>query len=552
MTKLKKVYICMTLTLSTLSVPSPLSAESDVLISSSSYTVAQNKKRNVRRSLPQKKSSTTKQRTARTKLDASPLAEALTNAKSGRYSIAAQQLFRLSLDPRYKKQRIQIRYILGMMLYQMKFYQLSAFQFISVIKSGDSNYLKPSLEKLSLVADVLGDDTLLNYAISRVQVEKFPRTMRDMLYYRIGEYQMRAKSYSNSINSFSRVRRSSNLFEKSKYLEAMAYAERGDTKNALTAFNDLYDAQASKSVVDASRVSALVGAARVNYQAKNWDKAIELYRQVPRDTEVWHDTLFESSWAMLRSGMFRSALSNFQTIHSTFYENFYQPEALLLRSIVYLYICQYDEMEKVLNLFNTLYLPVYKDVKDYLKKNKLPTELYSDVEVMMTDFKKYGDEIDKSQYNLPFVVGRKISKEGDYQRTRIYIAKINAELERLFQMPNEWKDSALGRYAERTLKTRLDKSKKKAGRQLRFHMSNIQFEMFDLFEQEGFIRYEMLNGKKQAVKKKVAGKNLPTTVDENAERDFYVQNGYQYWPFQGEYWLDELGNYHYVGTQSCE
>jgi hypothetical protein len=63
---------------------------------------------------------------------------------------------------------------------------------------------------------------------------------------------------------------------------------------------------------------------------------------------------------------------------------------------------------------------------------------------------------------------------------------------------------------------------------------------------------EMLNGKKQAVKKKVAGKNLPTTVDEKAERDFYVQNGYQYWPFQGEYWLDELGNYHYVGTQSCE
>jgi len=209
-------------------------------------------------------------------------------------------------------------------------------------------------------------------------------------------------------------------------------------------------------------------------------------------------------------------------------------------------------MEKVLNLFNTLYLPVYKDVKDYLKKNKLPIELYNDVEVMIADFKKYGDEIDKSQYNLPFIVGRKISKEGDFQRTRSYIAKINAELERLYQMPNEWKDSALGRYAERTLKTRLDKSKKKAGRQLRYHMSNIQFELFDLFEQEGFIRYEMLNGKKQAVKKKVAGKSLPATVDEKAERDFYVQNGYQYWPFQGEYWLDELGNYHYVGTQSCE
>ncbi len=533
-------------------VPSSAQTEADLFdqIDSSSESwatdIAQASRRT--RVLPGKKNV----RRVRTAPKTSPLSIALSNAKSGQYAVAAQQLFRLSLDPRYKKQRVQIRYILGMMLYQMKFYQLSAFQFISVIKTADAKYLKQSLEKLSLVADNLGDDTLLNYAIARIQVEKFPRTMRDMLYYRIGEYQLRAKSYSNAINSFSRVGRSSNLFEKAKYSEGLAYTERGDVKNALTAFNDLYDSQANKPVTDPARVSALVGAARVQYQGKNWEKAIELYRQVPRDTEIWHDTLFESSWAMLRSGMFRSAISNFQTIHSSFYDNFYQPEALLLRSIVYLYICQYDEMEKVLNLFNTLYMPVYKGVKDYLKRVRLPNELYEDVESMMAEFKELGDELDKSKFNLPFVVGRQISKEGDYKRTRHYIGRIKDELDRLYQMSDEWKNSPLGRYAERTLKTRLDKSKKKAGRQLRHHLSNIRFELFDLFEQEGFIRYEMLNGKKQAVKKRVAGKGLPRTVDENTERDFYVQNGYQYWPFEGEYWLDELGNYHYVGTQSCE
>ena len=44
---------------------------------------------------------------------------------------------------------------------------------------------------------------------------------------------------------------------------------------------------------------------------------------------------------------------------------------------------------------------------------------------------------------------------------------------------------------------------------------------------------------------------LKNQVDEDNQRDFYIQNGYEYWPFRGEYWLDELGNYHYVGTQSC-
>ncbi|MCB0356319.1 MAG: tetratricopeptide repeat protein, partial [Bdellovibrionales bacterium] len=438
------------------------------------------------------------------------------------------------------------------MLFQMKFNQLSAFQFISVIKSTDSKYLKQSLEKLSLAADMLGDDTLLNYAISRVEVEKFPRTMRDMLYYRIGEFQLRAKAYQKANLSFSRVRRSSNFFEKAKYLEAMSYAEMGKVKKSIETFNDLYDSQVNKSVTDPARVSALVGTARAYYQGKNWDKSIELYRQVPRDTEIWHDTLFESSWAMLRSGRFRSALSNFQTIHSSFYENFYLPEALLLRSIVYLYICKYEEMEKVLNIFNIIYKPVYIDVKKYLKNVKLSAEIYDDVDQMMNEFKDKGEEMDKSKFRLPFIVGRQISKEGDFQRSRLYIHRVEDELKKLYQMPSDWKNSALGRYAERVLKTRLDKARKKAGRQLRRHLVNIRFELFDLFEQEGFIRFEMLNGKKEMMKKRVAGKELPKTIDEETERDFFIQNGYQYWPFEGEYWLDELGNYHYLGTQSCE
>ena len=48
----------------------------------------------------------------------------------------------------------------------------------------------------------------------------------------------------------------------------------------------------------------------------------------------------------------------------------------------------------------------------------------------------------------------------------------------------------------------------------------------------------MINGRKESLKKKVSGKNLPGgTIDEDSDRDYYVQNGYQYWPFQGEYWL---------------
>ncbi|MBX7231194.1 MAG: tetratricopeptide repeat protein [Bdellovibrionales bacterium] len=481
------------------------------------------------------------------------LNKALQLAKSGKYKEASVRLFQLSLSPRYQSRRMQIKYILGLMLYQMKLNQIAAFQFISVVKDGKSSYLKQSLEKLSLVADTLGDDTLLNYAISKIKVDEFPRVHRDMLLFRIGEFQLRNSQFSEAAKSFARVNKSSPLYAQAKYQEGLALALAKNPGEAVSAFEELIQFRESAGIVDEARVSGLLGKARALYQKKDWDGAIEAYREVPVDTLAWHDTLFESSWAMLRSGRFRSALSNFQSLHSSFYEDFYLPESLLLRSIVYLYICKYNEMEKVLNLFNKIYRPVYKSIEKNLENEKDTVKLFNEVVKVMRDYKIKGEEIDRNSYQLPFLVVRKISREGDFQNSFQYVKKLLDERKRIQRMPADWQNSSLGKYSKKILQTRIQKARKRAGGEIKIHLEAIREELFDLFEQEGFIRYEMINGKKESLKKNVAGKDAKETqVDEKNERDYYVQNGYEYWPFRGEYWLDEIGNYHYVGTQSCE
>lgn len=481
------------------------------------------------------------------------LVEALKLVKVGRFQDASIKLFQLSHNPRFRDRKMQVKYLLGLMLYQMKMPQIAAFQFISVIKDGNNKYLRQALEKLSLAADSLGDDTLLNYAISRVKVDDFPRVHRDMLFYRIGEFQLRNQQFAEAIESFKRVANTSSLFPRAKYLEGLASSESGKSKEAYSAFDELVDARERYGVTDVSRVSGLIGKARVLYQAKKWDEAIEGYRQIPRDTPAWHDTLFESSWAMLRSGRFRSALSNFHSLHSDYYEDRYLPESLLLRSIVYLYICKYDEMEKVLNLFNQIYKSVYRDVVNFLKTSA-PDQYFSETVSSLKEWRESGDNpIKESQHKIPLIVARKIFKEGDFLRSYAYIKKLLAEKAIIEKMEPGWKNSALGRYAKRIVQKRLIKARKRTGLQIRGHLDAIREDLFDLFEQEGFIRYEMINGKKESLKKKLAGKDLPeqAQVDEDTERDYYIQNGFEYWPFRGEYWLDELGNYHYVGTQSC-
>ncbi len=294
-----------------------------------------------------------------------------------------------------------------------------------------------------------------------------------------------------------------------------------------------------------------MGKARTLYQRKNWDEAIEAYRQVPRDTEFWHDTLFESSWAMLRSGRFRSALSNFHSLHSSFYEDQYLPESLLLRSIVYLYICKYDEMDKVLTLFNRTYKPVYKQINKTLETVDKPDRYFNLMNDMMKVAKK-DSGADRMSMPIPYLVAQKISREPDFQNVFQYIRRLIEEKKRINALSGGWGSSAVGRYSKKVLNTRLAKAKQRAGKIVRNHLLTIREELVDLIEQEGFARYEMINGRKEFLKKRIAGKELPEQqIDETTQRDFYIQNGYEYWPFRGEYWLDELGNYHYVGTQSC-
>ncbi len=318
--------------------------------------------------------------------------------------------------------------------------------------------------------------------------------------------------------------RGHNLYSNAKYQEALAYAESNQLDRALATFEQLIQSRSGAPITDKTKVAAQMGKARVLYQKKQWDASIEAYREIPRDSEFWHDTVFESSWAMLRSGRFRSSLSNFHTIHSAFYEDQYMPESLLLRSIVYLYICKYDEMDKVLNLFSRIYKPVYKQIDRTLDTVNQPEKYFTMMNDMMKVAKNGGNPNNQS-FPIPYIVAQKISREADFQAVFQYIRRLLEERKRVNSIGGGWGSSAVGQYSKKVLATRLAKAKQKAGKIVRNHMLATKEELLDLIEQEGFARYEMLNGRKESLKKKIAGKELPAQqVDETTQRDFYIQN----------------------------
>jgi hypothetical protein len=476
------------------------------------------------------------------------LTGALKAAQSGQFQNAAAQLFNLGRRSELESERPQIKYILGLMLMEMKLHQTAAFQFVDVIRMKHPKYSKLSIEKLSIVADLLGDDTLLNYAISRVDLKDVPSTMADMIHFRLGEIKQQTQKFEDSIRSYNQVTPGSSYYNQALFNKGLAYLELGQTAPAIQVFQGLMGLRAQTGVTDTNRVAAQLALARALYQAKRWDESVEAYSEIPRDHHLWHDALFEQSWAMLRSARFRSALSNFQSIHSSYYEDAYIPESLLLRSIIYLYICKYDEMEKVLSLFDRTYGPVRARISDFMRSHNDSYSYYNEVEKAQIYFK----DIEKpNNLKIPLMVAKGVLNEGDVRRSLAYIKRLNDERSRIDE--SAFRGTPLGLYGLKILANRLKNTKLAIGDMVKGHFQDMRTELKDLYEQAGFVRYEMINGKKEFIKKRLAGRDLPeASMDENFSREFYIKNGYEYYPFKGEYWLDEIGNYHYLGKQSCE
>ncbi len=468
--------------------------------------------------------------------------------KSGQNLNAAQQLLAISKNTTVPAEKARVKYLFGLALMELNLNQTAAFQFVEVIRSGDIVWTKPAIEKLLIVTDRLGDETLLNFAIQRVDINQIPPQNRDMLYFRLAEIKHKSGFNKESIDYYNRVTPQSRYYYSALYSMGLVQAESNQLDLALQSFRKLLDSRSGGKVTDTNRVSAQMAIARTLYQKQDWNKAIEAYAKIPRDHVLWHAALFEKTWAMLRAARFRSTLSNFQSLHSSYYEDFYLPETLLLRAIVYLYICQYDEMEKVLSLYEQQYNPALKKVTAFLQNTN--PEIYFQ-EINKTYQMKKNSE-SKKQLALPYNILKHIAEEGDVRRTYNYLKKINEE-KKITESGASLRASSVGSYATRILNNRINSTKAIIGELVQKHLAVIKAEITDLNEQSSFIRYEMINGKKETIKKKIVGKNLATgETDSTQDRSFYIKNGYEYYPFQGEYWLDEVGNYHYLGKQSCE
>jgi len=452
------------------------------------------------------------------------------------------------------KDKLAAKYYLGLTLNKMRLYQIASFPLVSAGQGNNLSVSTKSFEQIVKASDALDDKSLLYYSLKKTKVEDLAEIGKELFYNRLADMYIDDNNLDQGLAEANKVLSINPENEEALYLKGLAYIKKNNPAEAIINYEKLYKKFIDKPVTSAKKAEATMALARAHYNAKHWAEAVSFYREIPKDNDVYRQAQIELTWALFRSAQFRSALSVVQSLNTPYYENFYNPEALVLRSLILLFICQTEDLEKSIQLFQKNYLSTLNVLNVWNGSNYSAAENFKEVEQTLTQLKKIqGGNLPTFKGRLPFFVLRSILEEPDIKLKISYLNKIKVEkrnLNVLFQGQTPFL-----KFGTKIIDARIKNISNEIGEMIKSQLQEKEAELSEFASQFEFINYELLNLKKEQAKKKVmasADSPVAQQINKDDKREFYIQNGYQYYPFQGEFWRDEIGNFQYVGVNRCE
>ena len=477
--------------------------------------------------------------------------------QQGKYANAAITFHKLTnLSGTSEDIKAQSNYYLGLSLYNLKLYQASSYPMIKAIRSNSKKFRQKSLEKLISISNKLGDQHMLDFAMNKMQVTDLEKLAVDVYYYKLASVSYDKNLLDQAIDYLKKSIASNPNSESSLNLLALSYLKKNDTENAIDAYNKLLLLYSQKSNSNTKKGFTYLNLARAYFQAKKFEEASEFYRLISKDNLAYRESLTELGWSYLHLGKLRSALSVIHTLHTPFYENYFEPESLVLRAILLNYNCQFDDAEISVNIFNDNYANTLEILNNWTTQTITVADAIAEINYATESLKneiiggKSGSEVTQNyKGKIPFKVTRSILKDNRMKSIYDTFIMVREESKNAKKHFGASKNN-LSPYLDKIYIGKLNYFKNQLALKLNQVILSLEKNLTYYKQQMKFVYYEILEAKKSQLRLKIAAKDLPP-VSESYNRDFYVKSGFRYWPFQGEFWIDEIGNYQYLGDNHC-
>ncbi len=463
------------------------------------------------------------------------------------------------------------QYFLSISLYRMKLYQASyaLFGFIA----DNRNHLKfnETLLWLAKLATQLPEPADIIERVGRyrdTEIASFNNDKQKDLYhqlnYLLGRYKYRNRQFEEAIRLFNKVDEESPYYIQAQFFAGTSYVQLRKSVPAVQAFQRIETAARSsvEGVEDEDRIRdlAFLSMARTYYSAsiqldpetnapnvnaQKLSAAVKNWNQIQPSSEYWLQALFEESWAYFMAGQYPKALGNIHTIQSPYFPGSFYPEGEILKAVIYFSNCNYEAATTVVARFNKRYVPIQEELQKVLARFK--------GEQQTEPFFKFLLSVRDGTADLPpNIAGIVRESMSDRQLLRgiEYVRVLDEEMARFQQTSSAFKTSALGNQVSEVLKIARDLAVQDAGDLAR---SRYQRNLEELAE-------HLRNGEKILIDITAAQRNeldqaiAQNQVNQQESKIFGIvkpDEEHMLWPFDGEYWRDELGFYRQVVESAC-
>jgi len=470
----------------------------------------------------------------------------------GDYPGAASAAFQLYSSSRNIQEKLPAGFFLARSLQALDLpYSASRFYGAIVRQGPGSNpFFRQSFEQLGQINSTvsLGQAQIVQLVSGRngtINTEAIPGSARGFYYYYQGVENFDDRKYEAASRAFRGVPGGSPYYLRAQFHLGVIANLQGQHSQAISYFSSVASGARRDDDGDHLRNAAIMNIARVEYETKRFNEALMQYGRVARDSDLWLDSYFEGAWAFFMIQKHNNALGNLHTVLAPFFENRFYPESYILQSITFLRLCKFDETKDALEKFRDRYRPLFGELK------KLVTEYEENKRgfyKLVYDFRSGA----LSRYREAWPLLDALSRTDAFREGAIAIRNSDSELARLSRYGGKWSSSGLQEELREFLGKKKSFASDEAGRKLFQKLNNQRDYLKDLSRQTEFITAEMLLNRVDALR---ASLRVST-----AEKRINFIGGFQtlnlsqeleYWPFQSEYWEDELGYYVYNLDSSC-
>ncbi len=281
---------------------------------------------------------------------------------------------------------------------------------------------------------------------------------------------------------------------------------------------------------------ALLQLARLAYARGDDVRAERLYGRVGRGASEWLDALFEASWSHFRRGEDERVLGNILTLQAPFFQGRFFPEAFVLQALVLYENCRYADARRALARLEAIFRPRH----DALSATLVALDKLSQPSDALGDGRARLAQQLPPQARVEF---DRAAGAQDLVGSLAAVVAMTAELDSFDHRPS-LRDTAFAAAMLPELRGQRLQLLTSAGATLRARLAADRGELRELLGQSLRLSYEISGRERdQATDPSARASSRPPSSPD-------VEDDEVMWPFQGEYWRDELGSYRFsLGTR---